>query len=183
MIDPTAIIQPGVLLPNQINIGAYSTIGFPPEHLACKNRGEGVKIQEGTIIREVVTIHAGMEVMTVIGKNCFIMSHAHIGHDCLLGDSVVIGAGAVLAGHVTIGDGSYVGIGATLHQWAALPAMSILGAGCFFKGIDHPPGLKWAGNPAKPFAVNAKAIVKHAIDLNEAERMIRDAEQHLKALR
>jgi acyl-[acyl carrier protein]--UDP-N-acetylglucosamine O-acyltransferase len=38
----------------------------------------------------LVTIDAGTKDITTIGNNCFIMKHAHIGHDCMIGASAFI---------------------------------------------------------------------------------------------
>ena len=172
MIHPTAIIADNVTLGKNVSIGAYTTIGFAPEHKSFKDKSRGVIIGDNVIIRECVTIHAGMEDITSIGNNCFIMSHSHIGHDSQLGNDVVISAGATLAGHVTVGQYAYVGINACLHQYAALPQLSILGAGSFFKGLDFPPGRMLVGSPAKAIGLNKKGIIRN-LPLEEATAMIR----------
>ena len=176
-IHPTAIITEHVVLGDNITIGAYSVIGGDPQHLAFKGEPGKVYIDDNVVIRELVTIHSAMEQQgTVIQSGCLIMALTHIGHDSIIGKNVVISTGTTIAGHSIIGDNSYLGINSSVHQWSHFPALSILGAGSFFKGTA-PIGVKLAGTPARILCMNLQAIQEH-LDPGRAENMI----NHLKSL-
>ena len=76
----------------------------------------------GTVLREYVTInrsiHAGQA--TIVGENCFLMSGAHVAHDCAVGNNVVLANNVLLAGHVSVGDFSFIGGGAAVHQFTRI---------------------------------------------------------------
>jgi len=178
-IHPTAIITEHVVLGDNITIGAYSVIGGDPQHLAFKGEPGKVYIDDNVVIRELVTIHSAMEQQgTVIQSGCLIMALTHIGHDSIIGKNVVISTGTTIAGHSIIGDNSYLGINSSVHQWSSFPPLSILGAQSFYKGKLNPPGLKWAGVPAKAFAVNEDCVMKH-MDHYEAEHLLDQLDEFL----
>jgi UDP-N-acetylglucosamine acyltransferase len=152
-IHPTAIITDRVVLGDNITIGAYSTIGFPPEHKGFNGDPGLVYICSDAVIRECVTIHAPTGKASRIGVGAYIMSHAHIGHDAFISDFAVISTGAMIGGHAVVGIGSYVGLNASLHQFAKIGDGCILGAGCFFKGTSE-DNVKLVGSPARSIGVN-----------------------------
>lgn len=101
-IHPTAIIGENVILGDNNYIGAYCIIGDPAEHKKFWGQEKGkVIIGDNNIITGLVTIDAGTEYDTFIRNNCFIMKHAHIGHDCRIWDNVTISCGAKIAGRST----------------------------------------------------------------------------------
>jgi UDP-N-acetylglucosamine acyltransferase len=103
----------------------------------------------------LVTIDAGTEVPTIIEDGCFIMKHAHIGHDCRIMNNVTISCGAKIGGHSIIGEGSNIGLNAVLHQFSIIKRGCMIGASAFFKG-ESEPEMKYAGVPAKYLSPNIK---------------------------
>lgn len=63
VIDPRAIIDPTVVLGDNVHVGAWSVIG------------EGVRIGDNTVIGTHVVIEAG----TAVGSNCQIGPHCVVG--------------------------------------------------------------------------------------------------------
>jgi UDP-N-acetylglucosamine acyltransferase len=153
-IHPTAIIGDNVILGDNNYIGAYCIIGDPAEHkkyweyeeqkkdygtLKIIQRGQIkrglVTIGNNNIVTGLVTIDAGTEAITTIGDNCFIMKHAHIGHDCLgLIHNVTISCGAKIGGHSVIKEYSNIGLNAVLHQFSIIEQGCMIGASAFIKG-------------------------------------------------
>jgi UDP-N-acetylglucosamine acyltransferase len=156
-IHPTAIIYKGVTLGDNNYIGAYCIIGAPAEHKKYwgdSNLGGGeVIIGNNNIITGMATIDAGTEQVTYIGDNCFIMKHAHIGHDCTINNNVTISCGAKIGGHSTIGEHSNIGLNAVLHQFSKIHVGCMIGASAFFKG-ESEPFTKYAGVPARKLGSN-----------------------------
>ena len=154
-IHPTAIIGDNVTLGDNNYIGAYCIIGDKAEHKAYWDNPKGtVIIGDNNIITGLVTIDASTHRYgTIIANNCFIMKHAHIGHDCLIMSDVTISCGAKIGGHSTIGIGSNIGLNAVLHQFSIIEAGCMIGASAFFKGkSEH--CTKYAGVPAKSLGQN-----------------------------
>jgi len=153
-IHPTAIIGHNVILGDNNYIGAYCIIGDTAEHKQYWNtKPNKVIIGSNNIITGLVTIDAGTEQATYIGDNCFIMKHAHIGHDCTINNNVTISCGAKIGGHSVIGEKSNIGLNAVLHQFSKVQVGCMIGASAFFKGGSE-PYTKYAGVPAKSLGQN-----------------------------
>ena len=150
-IHKTAIIYPNVELGNNVYVGEYSVIGAPAEMRHAEQKSHGrVVIGSNTVIREHVTIHAPAEPdgVTYIDCHCYIMSHAHIGHDSILGEFVTISSGAMVGGHSTLEPYVNMGLNSTTHQHTALGRGSMLAANGFAKGAVKAWQIV-AGVPAK----------------------------------
>jgi UDP-N-acetylglucosamine acyltransferase len=155
-IHPTAIIGDNVILGDNNYIGAFCIIGDPAEHKKYWNQEKGkVIIGNNNIVTGLVTIDAGTEVPTLIEDGCFIMKHAHIGHDCRIMNNVTISCGAKIGGHSIIGEGSNIGLNAVLHQFSVIKKGCMIGASAFFKG-ESEIEMKYAGVPARKLGQNIK---------------------------
>lgn len=158
-IHPTAIIGENVILGDNNYIGAYCIIGDPAEHK--KFWGQEINYEysgkvilgDNNIITGLVTIDAGTEDDTLIGSNCFIMKHAHIGHDCWIEDNVTISCGAKIGGHSIIKEYSNIGLNAVLHQFTTIERGCMIGASAFIKGATE-EFTKYAGVPARKIGIN-----------------------------
>ena len=179
-IHPTAIIGDNVILGDNNYIGAYCIIGDPAEHKKywgykefesitfnkkdwrtlkkvkeIKFNTGKVIIGNNNIVTGLVTIDAGTEVPTIIEDGCFIMKHAHIGHDCKIMNNVTISCGAKIGGHSIIGEGSNIGLNAVLHQFSIIKRGCMIGASAFFKG-ESELEMKYAGVPARKLGQNIR---------------------------
>ena len=161
-VHPTAIIGDNVILGDNNYIGPYCIIGDPAEHKkywgkknGCDENKAKVIIGDNNIITGLVTIDAGTENDTIIESNCFIMKHAHIGHDCHVLNNVTISCGAKIGGHSIIGEGSNIGLNAVLHQFSIIKKGCMIGASAFFKG-ESEVETKYAGVPARKLGLNIK---------------------------
>jgi UDP-N-acetylglucosamine acyltransferase len=155
-IHPTAIIGDNVILGDNNYIGAFCIIGDPAEHKKYWGQKKGkVIIGNNNIVTGLVTIDAGTEVPTIIEDGCFIMKHAHIGHDCRIMNNVTISCGAKIGGHSIIGEGSNIGLNAVLHQFSVIKKGCMIGASAFFKG-ESEVEMKYAGVPARKLGSNIR---------------------------
>lgn len=163
-IHPTAIVYDNVILGDNIMIGPYCVIGSPPEHSRQKwNEPCGkVSIGDNTVIYKHVTIDAACDPnrTTVIGEDCILMAHSHIGHDCFIKDKVTICSGAVIGGHSFIDELCTVSLNATLHPRTRISRGSIVGAGSFVKGEWIQMYAMLVGSPAKFIGHNKRLIDK-----------------------
>ena len=100
----------------------FATIGLPAQNVRYKGEPSTVSIGENCIIREHVTIHAGTEKGTTVGRECFLMVGAHVAHDCHVGNGVFMANNATIGGNVTIGDFAFIGGLAAIHQFVRIGA-------------------------------------------------------------
>jgi UDP-N-acetylglucosamine acyltransferase len=156
VVHPTAIIYDGVIIEANAQIGPYCIIGAPAEWKG-KESTKGVTICQGAILTGMVTVDAGVDQTTIVGPNCYIMKHAHIGHDANINNNATISCGAKIGGHAIIGENTNIGLNAVIHQRKIVPANCMIGMGSVVtKGLIMSPGMKYAGNPAKLLGENIK---------------------------
>ena len=104
-IGPHAVLERNVTLGARCEIGSGAVLGSDPQDLKYGGERSSVQIGDGTRIREYATVNRGTGTggCTVIGPGCYLMSYAHVGHDCVLGEGVTLANLVQLGGHVEIG--------------------------------------------------------------------------------
>lgn len=130
-IHPDAFIAPGAVVIGDVHIGAESSVWF-----GCVIRGDvnSIRIGERTNIQDGTVIHVTRKT-----------GPTTIGSGITIGHRVLIHA-AILEDHC------FVGMGATLLDFATVETGGFLAAGSMLTSHKHvPTGQMWAGNPAKPF--------------------------------
>ncbi len=140
-IKDHAIIRRHTKIDQHCIIDSFAIIGGDPQDITFNcNKMSGVSIGRGTIIREHATIHRATkeEACTIIGQDCYIMSGAHVGHDCVVGNKVILANCSLLGGFVTIGDHCFIGGSTAIHQWVHIGEYVILG-GYSATSLDLPP--------------------------------------------
>lgn len=156
-IHSTAVIGDNVTIEDDVYIGPYCVIGMPPEWKGKEDEGKGVLIKKGTRITGLVTIDSGVERITTIGENCYLMKHSHVGHDAQLDDNVTLSCGAKIGGHSVIGNNTNIGLNAVIHQKVIVPEGCMIGASGFVgKKSILKPFHKYAGVPVKELGTNER---------------------------
>ncbi|HWC02572.1 MAG TPA: acyl-ACP--UDP-N-acetylglucosamine O-acyltransferase [Methylomirabilota bacterium] len=171
-------IGPHVVLEGRLEVGARcqihagAAIGLPPQDLKWSpGTPSGVRIGEGTVVREYTTIHRATTPAgwTVIGKDCYLMAQGHVAHDCQVGDHVVMTGYAALTGFVQIGDRAVISGVTGIHQYVRIGTLAMVG-GCSRIPQDVPPYFIAEGNPVEVRGVNIvglrRADVPAAVRLN-----------------
>jgi UDP-N-acetylglucosamine acyltransferase len=155
-IHPTAIIYPNVIIGEGNTIGAYCIIGSPAEWKGKEGSGN-VIIGNNNTITGLVTIDSGVNNATQIGDNCYIMKHAHIGHDAIISDNVTLSCGAKIGGHTIIAKNCNIGLNAVIHQKVIVPEGCMIGASAFVgKKSILKPFYKYAGVPVRELGENIR---------------------------
>lgn len=130
-IHPEAWIAPGAVIIGDVHIGAFTNVWF-----GCVIRGDvnTIRIGAHTNIQDGTVIHVTRETgPTTIGSGITI-GHKALLHAC------------------TVEDGSFIGMGATLLDFARVETGGFLAAGALLtSGKTVKAGEMWAGNPAKLF--------------------------------
>jgi UDP-N-acetylglucosamine acyltransferase len=146
-IGERTIVQSHVVIEGEVEIGKGNLIGHgavigaPPQDVSFSpNRKTKVKIGNDNIIREYCTIHRGTteDSATKIGDNNFLMTGAHIGHNCEIRNNVIIANNCLLAGFVGVDDGAFLGGGSTFHQFMHIGRLVMVQGSSAF-GKDLPP--------------------------------------------
>lgn len=156
-IHPSSIIYDNVQIGPNVTIGPFCIIGAPAEWKGKEGEDKGVRILANTVITGLVTIDSGVEKTTVVCQCCYIMKHAHIGHDAFIGNWVTISCGAKVGGHSVIGNMTNIGLNAVIHQKITIPEGCMIGASAFIgKTLEMKPYSKYAGVPARYIGENVR---------------------------
>lgn len=167
-IKENTYIGPHVIIEGRVEIGSncklmVCSIGLPPQDVSYKGEDTGVKIGDGTIIREYVTVHrASKEGFTIIGKNCFLMNSVHIGHNVKLGNNVIMASSSILAGYVEVCDYVFISGLSTIHQHCRVGESAMVG-GMTGSRQDLPPYFIADGRPAKIRGINKVGLKRRGI--------------------
>ncbi len=191
-VGPQAKLDTGVRLNSHVvvaghtDVGAhcqvfpFAVLGGPPQDLKFKGSEVWLRIGEGTIIREHVTMHPGTEVgrgETLVGKGGFFMVGTHVAHDCIVGDEVIFANNATLGGHVTIGNQAMLGGLCAIHQHARVGRNAFIGGGAIVTQDVIPFGSV-IGNHAYLGGLNLVGLKRRGFarpvidDLRAAYRML-----------
>ncbi len=148
-IGPRTRVMAGAYLTGQTEIGAdnvihpHAVLGHEPQDLAYAGALTGLRIGDRNVLREQCEIHRGTQAgtRTEIGDDNYLMSHAHVAHNCHVGNRVIIATGAALGGHVEVGDQAFVSGNCVVHQHVRVGQLSIM------------QGLSRASRDVPPFAI------------------------------
>lgn len=168
-------IEEGTEIGKGCDIGYGCVLGAPPEDLRYKGKPSYLKIGDGNILREYVTIHRATEEgeETRIGDNNYIMAYVHIAHNCKIGDNTIITNGCQLAGYVEIDDYVVLGGMVGVHQFCRIGNYAMIGA-CSYLDKDMPPFLIGRGNPVEVRGVNLVALRRYGFS-EEKRRILKQA--------
>jgi len=183
-IRETTIVQSHVVIEGEVTIGSGNLVGhgaligaLPQDVSFLPERKTRVEIGNDNVIREYCTIHRGTaeQSATKIGDKNFLMTGAHIGHNCEIGNNVVIANNCLLAGFVRVDDSAFLGGGSTFHQFMHVGRLVMVQGSSAF-GKDLPPfvvaaernyvfGLNVIGLRRAGFSAKEREEVKAAFKL------------------
>src|SRR5262249_44271827 len=123
---------------NLIHPGAV--LGHEPQDLAYRGEPTGLRIGDRNVFREHSEGHRGTQAdtWTELGDDNYLMSRAHIPHNCRVGNRPIIAGCASLAGHVVLDDGAFVSGNCLVHQYVHVGRLAIM-RGLSRTSRDVPP--------------------------------------------
>jgi|LSQX01.1.fsa_nt_gb UDP-N-acetylglucosamine acyltransferase len=163
-IDAHVLIESNVTLGKDCVVLAGSVIGGAPQDKKYHGEDSYVKIGDGNIIREYVTIHraSGDEQATVLGDGNMLMAYCHVGHNCKLGNNITMANYVGISGHVIIEDkvvfGGFVGV----HQKVRIGKLAMIG-GMSKVVQDVPPFAIVDGRPIRVCDLNVIGLRRNNI--------------------
>ena len=164
VLDPSADIGPYVVIDGPVAIGARTRVlagayltgrtelgadnvihpgvvlGHEPQDLAYRGAETGLRIGDRNVFREHAEVHRGTQpgTWTEIGDDNYVMSQAHVAHNCQLGNGVIIATGAMLGGHVVVEDRAFISGNCVVHQHCRVGRLAIM-RGLSRTSRDVPP--------------------------------------------
>jgi UDP-N-acetylglucosamine acyltransferase len=172
IVQSNVVIEAEVAIGRGNFIGHGAIIGVPPQDvLFSPERETKIEIGNDNIIREYCTIHRGSPngSATKIGDRNFLMSGAHVGHNCLIGNNVVIANNCLLAGYVRVDDGAFLGGGSTFHQFMHIGRLVMVQGSSAF-GKDLPPFVV-AAERNSVFGLNIVGMRRAGFDASDREEI------------
>jgi len=168
-IGKGTVVQSHTLITGKTTIGennrifSHAVLGSIPQDLKFDGEITELIIGDNNTIREHVLINvgtAGGGYKTVIGDNCLIMGHVHIGHDTIIESNIVIANSTVIAGHVEIDSNAFVGGLSAIHQFCKIGEFAMIGGGSILVQ-DIPPYCICEGNRANIRGLNINGLRRH----------------------
>ena len=135
-IGPKCVIESHACLSGPLSLGAENLVGHgavlgkAPQHKGYRGEPTSLRVGEGNVFREFVTVHRGTvqgNGETVIGNGNLFMVSSHVGHDCVVGDGCTLVNGALIAGHVILGDACILSGHAAVQQRVRIGRLAMIG--------------------------------------------------------
>ncbi len=175
------VVGPHTTLGEDNVLFPHATIGLEPQDLKFAGAPTRLVVGSRNTFREGVTVHRGTEGgggITTLGDDNFLMTGAHVAHDCHVGNKNIFANCATLAGHVEVGDGCNVGAFSAVHQFCRVGDHAFMG-GFTVATQDVLPFMKTVGaRDTKSYGVNAiglrrKGFPEEVVDgLMKAHRIL-----------
>jgi UDP-N-acetylglucosamine acyltransferase len=151
------VIGPHTEIGEDNDIYSHATLGMGPQDLKFKGAPTRLQVGNRNVFREGCTLHRGTEGgggLTTVADDNFLMTGAHIAHDCHVGSKNIFANCATLAGHVEVGDGCNIGAFSAVHQFCRVGDHAFMG-GFTVATQDVMPFMKTVGaRDTKSYGVN-----------------------------
>lgn len=125
-----AVLGPNTIVGSNNTFHFYCVIGHDPQYVGFNPETKsGTIIGNGNNFREFCQVHRGLKdgTNTVIGNENYLMTTAHVAHDCILGNNIVMVNYAGISGHVEVGDRCFISGHVAVHQFCRLGSLAMIG--------------------------------------------------------
>ena len=149
------VIKSGVTIGDRNEFGEGTVIGGTPQHVSAPPPFGQIRIGDGNVFREHVTVHSSLKESgtTLIGNDNYFMVNAHVAHDCIVGNSAILINNVMLGGQVIIGNRAMLGGGAAVHQNCQVGSLAMIGGQAHIVQ-DVPPFVTVDGLSSKVVGLN-----------------------------
>lgn len=139
-LGPSSIVLGNTEIGANCSIHSHAVIGDVPQDRKFAGENSGCRIGDGCVVREGVTIHRASTEgsATIIGDRCYLMTHSHVAHDCVLESDVTLVSGALLGGYVHVGRKANISGNVGVHQFVRIGELAMIG-GVAMISQDIPP--------------------------------------------
>jgi len=172
-ISAHAVVTGHTRLGQRNRVFQFASIGEIPQDKKYLGEPTRLEIGDDNTIREFCTFNCGTPQdagVTRVGNDNWFMAYVHLAHDCQVGSHTVFANSASLGGHVHVGDYAILGGFSGVHQFCRIGAHSIIGGGSMVRQ-DVPPYVTVAGNPAKPYGLNAEGLKRRGFTPDTIARL------------
>lgn len=178
-IDTHVVIEENTTIGRDCTILTGAVLGGAPQDYKYNGEETFLRIGDGNIIREYVTIHraSGEGESTTIGDNNMLMAYCHIGHNCELGSNITMANMVGISGHVQVEDKVVFGGIVGVHQNVRVGKLAMVGG--FSKIVqDIPPFSMTDGRPARVCDLNVIGLRRNGVgpkvrsDLKQAYKLL-----------
>lgn len=117
VIDESAYVSEDVVITGDVSIGKDSNVWFGTVirgDCASVTIGDGVNIQENSVIHETLDIPVVIEDNITVGHMCIL-------HSCTIRKNALIGMGSIILDNAEIGEGSIIGAGSLVPGGKVIP--------------------------------------------------------------
>ena len=168
IIGPFAVLYNGSRIGKRVKIMQSASVANVPQDLRFGDETTYFYVEDGTTIREFVTLHRGTADtgFSRVGKNCLLMAYSHVAHDTTVGDNCILANGVQLAGHVTIEDYVIIGGLTPVHQYCKVGQHSMIGGG-FRIVVDVPPYVLAGSEPLRYSGLNIIGLRRRGFSNND----------------
>lgn len=156
-------------------VHSFASVGAVPQDRKYLGGPSVLAVGRGCIIHSYAHICGGTVAgggATIIGDDCLIMSHCHVGHDAQLGKRVVLASSSSLAGHVRVGDDAQVSGHSCVHQRVNIGTGAFLGGASALTEDLIPHGLA-LGNRARLRSINLVGLKRQGAPAAERRALLR----------
>ncbi len=166
-VDAHGIVGPHTVLGAGCHVFSFAVVGAAAQdRRTAPDAAHRLACGEGNIFREGVTVSRGTAHgggLTRLGDGNLLMTHSHVGHDCVLGDHNTLANGVSLAGHVEVGERVTFGGHAAVHQFARVGDLALVAANAMVSR-DVPPYCIAAGDRATARGLNTTGLRRAGLD-------------------
>lgn len=163
-IDAHAVVRRYVKMGQYNWVHPHAVLGGVPQDLTFeKDKVTWLKIGDGNVFREGVTVSRATQTVTHIGSHCYLMNNSHVAHDCHLGDFNILAANVALGGHVVVGNRVFFGGACMVHQFCRIGSFAMV-RGMAGVNKDVLPYSLVGGAPIKHYRLNSVGLRRYGID-------------------
>ncbi|MBC7370689.1 MAG: hypothetical protein H7326_03935 [Bdellovibrionaceae bacterium] len=181
-VGPFCYVGPDVIIGDDNRFEAYVSIGTAAEHRDFFRETPGpVRIGNGCVIREFVTINGGTVGVTLLGDSVVMLRGSHVGHDATIRNKANLSCNVLVGGHSIIGEGANLGLSAAIHQFRTVGAFAMVGMNSTVTR-NVPPFVVAFGSPCEGQKVNRVGLQRsgvHDSDLILFENWFFTSKDHL----